>query len=224
MAYILVIIINVLVAMRTIRLLAAVAVVLFALPLASVFANGYSISVPILGTTGAPALASPSLFGGVITVLYADGAPVVLSTNQVTFNVCESSCVLVKAKLQQTAPGTYAYSFTPPTNLSGTVTIFIQAGTLADDNGRIFPSVDTQIGTYAALSASSVQSTAPTPSAPTSQVPSGTPVSPESKVPTRQAVTPSQVKQESPIVQVVLTLTVLALVAVGLLILPTRRK
>jgi len=204
--------------MRPVRLLALVAVVLLALPVGSVFAAGYQVSVPILGTSGAPALASPSLFSGVLTVLYADGAPVVLSSNKVTFNVCSTTCDNVDAKLKQTSPGTYAYTLTPP-SLSGTVTIYVKAGSLADDNGRIFPSVDTQIGTYASPSTSSASSNVPA-----AQSLPGSPVSPESNQLTRQAVAESPAKQQTPFMQVVLALVVLSLVAVGLLIIPSRRK
>jgi hypothetical protein len=135
-----------------------------ALGVASVYANGTgdgNLGLPILGTTGVPALAAPSLFSGAISVLYADGTPVVLATNVVTLNLCATTCQTVTATLKQTAPGTYTYTFTPPTSVTGTVTIYIQSGTLADDNGKIFPSVDTQIGTYATPSSSASSPTSP---------------------------------------------------------------
>jgi FlaG/FlaF family flagellin (archaellin) len=203
--------------MQRMRLLAAVVVVLFALPVASVWAAGYQVSVPILGTSGAPALASPSLFSGVLTMIYADGAPVLLASNKVTLSICSATCANVDASLKQTSPGTYAYTFTPP-SLSGTVTIYVKAGSLADDNGRIFPSVDTQVGTYASpsLTSSSAQ--------PAVQPLPGSPVSPESNQLTRQAVPESATKQQAPVMQVVSALVILSLVAVGLLIVPTRRK
>jgi hypothetical protein len=144
-----------------------------ALGVASVYANGTgdgNIGLPILGTTGVPALASPSLFSGAITVLYADGTPVVLSSNQVTLDLCATTCQLVTSTLKQTAPGTYTYTFTPP-SLTGTITIYVKAGALADDNGKIFPSVDTQIGTYAAPSATAPASASP--GSPAIQTPTG---------------------------------------------------
>lgn len=128
------------------------------LGVASVFGNGYTIGVPILGTTGSPALASPSLFSGVLTVLYADGATVVLSSNHVNLELCSTTCVTVTTTLKQTSPGAYSYSFTPP-SLNGTITIYVQSGSLADDNGRIFPSVNTQIGTYASPTTGTLSAT-----------------------------------------------------------------
>jgi hypothetical protein len=139
---------------------------------ASVFANGTgdgNIGLPILGTTGVPALGAPSLFSGAISVLYADGTPVVLSTNQVPMNLCAKTCQTITATLKQTAPGTYTYTFTPPTSLNGTVTIYITSGSLADDNGKIFPSVDTQIGTYALPSSSASSPTLPATQTPVAQ-------------------------------------------------------
>ena len=136
---------------------------LFALSAASVYASGsgYTFGLPILGTTGAPALASPSLFSGAITVLYADGTPVVLqNSNHITLDLCSATCVTVIATLKQSSPGTYTYTFTPP-SLTGTITISIGAETLADDNGRVFPSVNTQIGTYVFTASAATGTSAP---------------------------------------------------------------
>ncbi len=196
----------------------AVALVVFlALGVASVYANpDGNLGLPILGTTGAPALAAPSLFSGAISVLYADGTPVVLQTNQINLNLCNTSCVTVSASLKQTAPGTYTYSFTPPTSMTGTVTIYIQANGLADDNGRVFPSVDTSIGTYAfSPSTTSSASQQPATSAPAA----GTPVAPltHPAVNTNQS-TPTTA---SPVEALLLTLS--ALVVAGcVLVIPKR--
>jgi hypothetical protein len=192
---------------------------LLTLGVTSVYANTGegTVGLPILGTTGAPALASPSLFSGAMSVLYADGTPVVLSTNQVTLNICNTSCVTVTATLKQTAPGTYTYSFTPPTLLTGTVTIYIKAYGLADDNGRIFPSVDTQIGTYAYAASTTTGTSAPigTANAP----PAGTPLSPLTSQAVNTVQTPTQT---FPIGALLAVLSVLGL-AGCLLILPSRR-
>jgi hypothetical protein len=202
--------------MKGLRVVAVTLVMFLALGVASVYANpDGNLGLPILGTTGAPALAAPSLFSGAISVLYADGTPVVLQTNQITLNLCNTSCQTVTASLKQTAPGTYTYSFTPPTSMTGTVTIYIQANGLADDNGRVFPSVDTSIGTYAFSPSTSSPSQQPATSAP----PAGTPVAPL----TRQAVntTPSQPTTTSPVEALLLTLS--ALVVAGcLLVIPKR--
>ena len=95
-----------------------------------------------------PALASPNLISGAISIVYGDGSPMVLSTSQVTLTLCAASCVSVPATLKQTGPGRYTYTFTPP-SLTGTITVYLPAQSLADEWGRIFPSIDTQIGTYA---------------------------------------------------------------------------
>ena len=202
--------------MKGLRVVAVTLVMFLALGVASVYANpDGNLGLPILGTTGAPALAAPSLFSGAISVLYADGTPVVLQTNQITLNLCNTSCQTVTASLKQTAPGTYTYSFTPPTSMTGTVTIYIQANGLADDNGRVFPSVDTSIGTYAFSPSTSSPSQQPATSAP----PAGTPVAPL----TRQAVntTPSQPTTTSPVEALLLTLSALA-VAGCVLVIPKR--
>lgn len=182
---------------------------------ASVYANSAdgNLGLPILGTTGAPALAAPSLFSGALSVLYADGTPVVLSTNQVTLSLCNTSCQTVTASVKQTAPGTYTYSFTPPASMTGTVTIYIKANGLADDNGRVFPSADTSVGTYAFSPSTTSTSQQP------ASAPAGTPLAPL----TRQAVstTPSQPTTTSPVAALVVTLSVLA-VAGSLLVIPKR--
>jgi hypothetical protein len=202
--------------MKSIRVAAVTLVMFLALGVASVYANpDGNLGLPILGTTGAPALAAPSLFSGAISVLYASGTPVVLSTNQVTLNLCNTSCTTVTASLKQTSPGTYTYSFTPPTSFTGTVTIYIKAYGLADDNGRVFPSVDTSIGTYAFTPSTTSASQQPGTSAP----PAGTPL----PLLTRQAVntTPNQPTSASPVEALLVTLSVLT-VAGSLLVIPKR--
>jgi len=195
--------------MKGLQLLGILLVMFLALGVGSVYANTGegSVGLPILGTTGAPALAAPSLFSGAISVLYADGTPVVLQTNLVALDLCNAnSCSKVSATLMQTAPGSYTYSFTPP-SLTGTITIYVRAYALADDNGKIFPQVDTAIGTYAF---------APSPSTATgSSVPpaAGTPAIPPL---TSQAVNaqPTQTTQPtteaSPIEPLLITLSALA--------------
>ena len=182
-----------------------------ALGVVSVYANTGegTVGLPILGTTGAPALAAPSLFSGVISVLYADGTPVVLESNRVTLNVCNGSgCQTLTATLRQTSPGTYTYSFTPP-SLTGTVTIYIKAYALADDNGRIFPQVDTSIGTYAYTPSTTSSSVPPATSAP----PAGTPVAPplsSQAVNAQPTQTTQPTTQASPIEPLLIILSALA--------------
>jgi hypothetical protein len=204
--------------MKGVRVALVVLTMFFALGVGSVYANTGegNVGLPILSTTGAPALAAPSLFSGALSVIYADGTPVVLETNQVPLSLCNSSCQTVTATLKQTAPGTYTYSFTPPTSLTGTVTIYIKAYGLADDNGRIFPSVDTSIGTYSFSPSTTTAQSAPvgTTNAPLA----GTPVSRL----TSQAVNPVQTPTQTfPIGALLAVLSVLAL-AGCLLILPSR--
>ena len=198
------------------RSLLGISIVLFlALGVASVYANpDGNLGLPILGTTGVPALAAPSLFSGVITVLHADGTPVVLETNVMDLDLCSaSSCTSVTATLKQTAPGTFTYSFTPP-SLTGTVTIYVKANALADDNGRVFPSVDTSIGTYAYAPSTTMGSSVPS-------APAGNPsIAPALS---RQAVNtnPASTVGPSPLEPLLVVLSVLA-VAGSLLVFSKR--
>jgi hypothetical protein len=199
--------------MKGLRFGAFALIVFLAIGIVSVYANTGegTLGLPILGTTGAPALAAPSLYSGSISVLYADGTPVVLEANQVTLNLCDtnSSCTSVTAMLKQTSPGTYTYSFTPP-SLTGTITIYVKAYGLADDNGRIFPSVDTSIGTYAYTPSPSTTSSSSVPPA----APAGTPTVPPLSTnavnanPTQHASQPTA--QVSPIQPLLTTLAVLS--------------
>jgi len=227
--------------MQTARF-AALVIILMSLSLVSVYGQGYPPSpsitkVPLLGTSGAPALAGND-YAGLITVLYADGQPVVLGSTKAYLAICSvtnssltgggsyvaeqmnrTGCVSIETTLKQTAPGTYAYSFPIPA-LSGLVGIYVQAGGLADDNGRIFPSVDTQIGAYAAPTSSSS-------SAPAEESHPGTPVPQQSNLDaqplTRQAVA-AQPAGQSPIFTVAIALGVLGLAGIGLLIAPRRKN
>jgi hypothetical protein len=207
--------------MKGLRVLLVTFVIFLAFGVASVYASGTGegqVGLPILGTTGAPALVSPTLFSGAISVLYADGTPVVLSTNNVTLNLCNTvtSCVTVTTSLTQTSPGSYTYSFSPPTSLTGTVTIYIRAYALADDNGRVFPSVDTSIGTYAYTPSTTTGTSAPIGT--TSTPPAGTPVNQLTSQAVNTVQTPTQT---FPIGALMAVLTVFALGGC-LLILPSR--
>jgi len=203
--------------MKGLRLVAFALVTFLALGVASVYANSAdgNLGLPILGTTGAPALASPSLYSGTISVLYAEGTPVVLEANTVALDLCSSnSCTSVTATLKQTSPGTYTYSFTPP-SLTGTITIYIKAYALADDNGRIFPSVDTSIGSYAYT---------PSPASSVPPAAAGTPV-PQL---TSQAVNTSPTQTTQPAVQASpiepLLLLLAALSVAGSLLVVSKRR
>jgi len=223
--------------MNGLRLALSTLIIILALGVASVYANTgeANLGLPILGTSGAPALAAPSLYTGIVTVLYADGTPVILESNHVTLDLCNTNtnstghtttmvitttngnvttgCVSVSAMLKQTSPGAYTYSFTPP-SLTGTVTIYVAAYALADDNGRIFPSVDTSIGTYAYAPASATGSSVP-PAA--SALPTETPVAPPIAA---QAVdiTPTQTTQSSPVEPLLAALSALAVAGVALVV------
>ena len=203
--------------MKRVWVVACVLVTFLALGVGSVYAatGEADVGLPILGTVGAPALAAPSLFSGAISVLYADGTSVVLeSTQNIPLRLCPGStvqgptCTSVMATLKETSAGVYTYSFTPPTILTGTITIYVPANALADDNGRVFPAVSTAIGSYVfAPPSSSSTSSAP----PAASVPpvSGTPVQPSLST---QAVstTPTPATQSSPIEPLLLTLSVLS--------------
>lgn len=140
---------NVQIELRIVHLLTVLGVLLFTTSIISVFA-AYSVGPPIIGSKGAPALnghSSPSQYAGIFTVTYANGRPVDLSLSQTYLRVCGSTCVSVVATITQTAPGTYAYSYVDP-SLEGTLTVEVPADSLVDDNGKPFPSVDTQVGAY----------------------------------------------------------------------------
>ena len=174
----------------------------------------------------APPLWPPAapLFSGAIGVLYADGTPVVLDSNRVVLDLCgsfnynytrttttnssNSSCTTVSASLNQTAPGIYTYSFTLPSSLTGTITIYVKAYALADDNGRIFPQIDTSIGAYAYTPAPTTGSSMPSNS---STPPAGTPPALTSPAVNAQPTATTQPGiQSSPIVPLLITLSVLA--------------
>ena len=178
-----------------------------------------NVGSPDLSIGDPPALASPTLISGVISIVYGDGSAAVLSTNHVTLTLCAASCVSVTATLKQTSTGTYTYTFTPPP-LTGTVTIYLPAESLADDWGRIFPSIDTQIGTYAntpTTTTSTVTAVATTTG--TTAAVASTAVNPL----TGQAVnTINPQTQTFPIEEFLAVLSVLALAGV-LLILPLKR-
>lgn len=201
--------------MKTARLSVALVAVLFALSLTSVFAQ-YSPTpvikapVPILGATGSPALVG-NQFSDVFNVLYADGQHVTLASNYVVMKVCASTCVELNVPITQTAPGTYSYTFTPPSSVNGTVTIFIIAGGLADDYGKIFPPVDTQIGAYS------------TPTSSSAQVPETRAPQPPFSYPGQVAVaTTPPVGSPSSTTPLVELFSVLTLLGIGLLVFPSR--
>jgi len=140
-------------------------------------------------------------------------------------DLCSSnSCVSVDSTFKQVSPGTYSYSYSLPTTLSGPITITIHAYVLADDNGKQFPSVDTVIGSFVAPSSTTGQSLPPTQNS-GANLPGqiGTPILPQSNQLYNQAAVP-QPTSESPITLIVLALTVLVLTASGLLILPSRKR
>ncbi len=88
--------------MRNGHLLAALAVTLFTMSIVSVFAAGYQVSVPIIGTTspagiGAPPTnGAPPLVSGTVTLQYADGSPVTLTQSVVPLGLCSTTtCITV---------------------------------------------------------------------------------------------------------------------------------
>jgi hypothetical protein len=219
--------------MRNARLLAVLAVTLFAMSIASVFAAGYSVSVPIIAAFGPagigapPTNGAPPLVSGTVTFQYADGSPVTLTENVIPLQLCSSSsCITVDSTFAQVSAGTYSYSYSLPTKLSGTITITIPAYVLADNNGKQFPSVDTVIGSFVASATGTTgQSLPPTQNSGTN-LPSqfGTPILPQSTQLYNQAASIPQPTSESPVTLIVVALTVLALTASGLLILPSRKQ
>src|SRR5208282_2850147 len=213
--------------MKTGRLMVALATILFALSISSVFANGYSVLTPIIGTSTAAAMGAPPLDGGsplvtgTVTLHYSDGAPVVLAYNIVTFELCTTSvCVTVQTTMKQVSSGTYEYSFQQPPSLTGAITITIPAYSLVENTiGKQFPSVDTVIGSLFVASSGngSSQDTRLTSFSPVPQ-------QSQSNYEYNQAVPVSQPFHQSPVLQAVLVSIVLILGAGGLIVLPSRKK
>jgi len=218
--------------MRNGRLLALLVVTLFSMSIASVFAAGYQVSVPIIAATGPagigapPANGAPPLVSGTVTFQYADGSPVTLTQDIIPLQLCStSSCVAVDADFVQVSPGTYSYSYNLPKTLSGPVTITISAYVLADDNGKQFPSVDTVIGSFVAPTSSTGLSLPPTQNSGANlagQI--GTPILPQSDQLYNQAASIPQPNGESRLTLVAVAVTVLVLAASGLLIVPSRKR
>ena len=213
--------------MRTMRLMAALALLSFIMFLAPVFAQAYGgndptiRAPPILGTTGAPALTSPQLFSGAISALYANGRPVILGSAQVNLELCSGSgCVTIPTTLTFVAPGQYTYSISPP-SLTGTVIIYVQADTLIDLYGRAFPSVITQIGTYSAPTSSSSTSATAGAQPTVDSTRQASNIASSSPKLMREAPPLTQESTQSPIMEVLLALSVLILSAVSLLFLPS---
>src|SRR5208337_4853545 len=120
--------------MRNGHLFVALAVTLFTMSIVSVFAAGYQVSVPIIGATGPagigapPTNGAPPLVSGTVTLQYADGSPVTLTQSAVTLQLCStSSCINVDSKFKQDSPGTYTYSYSLPTTITGPITITLPA-------------------------------------------------------------------------------------------------
>jgi hypothetical protein len=217
--------------MRNGHLLAALAVTLFTMSIASVFAAGYQVSVPIVGASGPAAIGAPPtngappLVSGTVTLQYADGSPVTLTESVVSLQLCSSnSCTSVDSTFKQVSPGTYSYSYSLPKSISGAITITIPAYELADNNGKQFPSVDTVIGSFVA-SGSSTTGLPPTANS-GANLPGqiGTPILQQSNQLYNQAAATPQPSSESPTTLIVVALTVLALTASGLLVLPSRKR
>ncbi|MGO9645075.1 MAG: hypothetical protein ACLPY5_10040 [Candidatus Bathyarchaeia archaeon] len=212
--------------MKTGRLMVALATILFALSISSVFANGYSVLTPIIGTSTAAAIGAPPLNGamppvtGTVTLHYSDGAPVVLAYNIVPFELCTTSvCVTVQTTLKQVSPGTYEYSFQQPPSLTGAITVTIPAYSLVENTiGKQFPSVDTVIGSLFISSSANgnSQDTRLTSFNPVSQS--------QSNYEYNQAVPVAQPFHQSPVFQAVLASIVLILGVGGLIVLPSRKK
>jgi len=212
--------------------MAVLATILFSLSIASVFAAGYAVSVPIIGATGPagigppPPNGSPSLVTGTITLQYADGSPVVITVGSLPLWICSSSsCVNLNAGFKQVSPGTYGYSFAMP-SITGAVTIMVHAYSLADDNGIQFPSVDTQIGSYVSAGPSTSTSGKPgSQTSPATSNPDSIPNVPQqqSNVLFNEAVSATPEPNQSPVLQILVVLTLLGLAAGGFLIFPSRK-
>ena len=106
---------------------------------------------PSVGIVPSPPVLAGTKLSGFLTVNYPDERPVTVTQTTVTLQLCTSAgCSPVTATLTQTAPGTYSYSFTVPSTVTGAVSIMIPAGSLTDGFGTSFPGANTVIGTFTA--------------------------------------------------------------------------
>lgn len=135
-----------------------IATLLLFASIAGVSAKTYGPSVIIQPTLCNPStlhyICPPDPAGGGVesgglTIMYPNGYPVTVPQTQMALRVCGTAggCVLVQAPLTMTAPGTYSYSLTLPSTISGTVQVIIPAGSLTDSYGTAIPNADVIIGT-----------------------------------------------------------------------------
>ena len=207
--------------------LALLGLLLFTASVASVFAQGYEVGYPILKLAtpcigappqcaGAPGtlICTGGQCSGTFVVLYADGMPVTLGSLKVVLRVCgPSNCVAIEVTLTQTSPGRYSYSFTQP-SWGSPITVTVPWGSLTDEFGKLFPSVDTQIGYFS--SGAATQSSIPSvPATPAPQQANGYEY--------HQASPETQNAQASPLMQLALALVCLLMAAFGVAIFPSRR-
>jgi hypothetical protein len=105
----------------------------------SVSAQGYPAEAIVVT---APAISGKSIIG-VLALTYPDGTKVVLSPPTMTVRICGSSGCTTQT-VTVNADG--SYSIPIPTGATGTLTVYIVAGSMTDSFGATFPSVDTLLG------------------------------------------------------------------------------
>ena len=156
--------------MKPIGPFTVVVMLLLSTIVASVAAEGYGPGAPGAVPSPVPSLSyygAPSLVGtqetGIVSFAFPDGLAVSVKQSSVKLELCTASgCTAVAATLTQTAAG-YDYSFTIPSTVSGSVDVILPAGSLTDQYGAPFPSVDTVIGTFTAGSSASAPAAAGSP-------------------------------------------------------------
>jgi hypothetical protein len=111
----------------------------------SVSGNGYHPEINV--EPGICKLSGDPTYTGSFTVTYPNGQPVSLGQQTVTLRVCGTAqgCITVQAELTPTGLGTYDYTFTVPSGLSGSVTVTLPTGSLTDSYGTSFPNTDTSL-------------------------------------------------------------------------------
>ena len=143
--------------MKPIGPFSVLVVLLLTMTVASVAGSGYGAGSPgVLPSPHPPTLSegASSLVGtaltGTLTLAYPSGVPVTIKQTSVTLDLCNAAgCTTVTATISHTPSG-YAYSFNVPPTMTGTVDIILPAGSLTDQYGISFPSVNTVVGTYTA--------------------------------------------------------------------------
>ena len=136
------------------------AILIFTLLVATVYGAGYPPTPIITVPPGkAPVIVDHQVQGSLL-ITYPDGTPVEVPALTMKIRVCGAAgCILITVTLIETTPGHYDYSFTMGSDFpTGSVTLYVVAGSMKDSYGTPFPDVDTEIGAISVIASSTSQS------------------------------------------------------------------